>query len=197
MYRTNLQEVSSPIRITLKKLVSGQIVSFKANFSALPSKMPSHTTMYPLYKNSFRKKDAHRFARADKFKWVHMFWLLRVFCKRKCNTEENTHHSTLEINTCFFYEAVKIFLCAAANNSLRCAGKPRITESNGRHVSQRKKKIYSLANHKFPIRNKAHNNEKKQHVLTRSIIAKHMKSIKNHEPTNTNRYEFGDTLELS
>jgi len=29
------------------------------------------------------------------------------------------------------------------------------------------------------------------------MIAKHMKSIKNHEATNTNRYEFSDTLELS
>jgi len=71
--------------------------------------------------------------------------VVRVFFKRKCNTEENTHHSTLEINTCFFYEAVKIFLCAATNNSLRCAGKPRIIESNGRHVSQRKNKYIRLA----------------------------------------------------
>jgi len=74
--------------------------------------------------------------------------------KRKCNAEENTHHSTLEINTCFFYEAVKIFLCAAANNSLRCAGKPRIIESNGRPVSQRKIKYIRLSITNFQLERK-------------------------------------------
>jgi len=32
LYRTDLQEVSGPIRIKLKKLLSGQIVIFRANF---------------------------------------------------------------------------------------------------------------------------------------------------------------------
>jgi len=45
LYRTALQEVSGPIRIKLKELLSGQIVIFRANFFRPPSKMPSRTPM--------------------------------------------------------------------------------------------------------------------------------------------------------
>jgi len=45
VYRTDLQEVSGPIRIKLKKLLSGQIVIFRANFFRPSGKMPSCTPM--------------------------------------------------------------------------------------------------------------------------------------------------------
>jgi len=45
LYGTDLQDVSGPIRIKLKKLLSGQIVIFRANFFRPPNKMPSRTPM--------------------------------------------------------------------------------------------------------------------------------------------------------
>ena len=38
LYRSDLQEASGPIRTNLKKLVSGQIVIFRANFFSPPAK---------------------------------------------------------------------------------------------------------------------------------------------------------------
>jgi len=45
LYRTDLQDLSEPIRIKVKKLLSGQIVIFRSNFFRPPSKMPSRTPM--------------------------------------------------------------------------------------------------------------------------------------------------------
>ena len=48
LYRTDLQEVSGPIRIKLTRLVSRQIVIFRENFLP-PSKMPSRTPMARMF----------------------------------------------------------------------------------------------------------------------------------------------------
>jgi len=54
LYRSDLQEVSDPIRNKLKSLFQGKLFIFRANwhfqgkFFPPPSKMPSRTSMYPV-----------------------------------------------------------------------------------------------------------------------------------------------------
>jgi len=96
LYRTGLQEVSGPIRIKLKKLLSRQIVIFRANFFRPPSKIPSGTPIDIVYLSEsflFRLwQDSHKSTQG----WKYSFWesvkensvwiikwttLLGIFCK--------------------------------------------------------------------------------------------------------------------